>query len=183
MTTVTELDRSPADTPDALAHDRQRIPLSEISSPVLLHGLALWRSLCGGRRYPPRDAVTPRALKGLMRNTTLLRVIDGGRDYKYRIVGDAYVMAHGRSYQGLLWSETAVLSRGYHDRIKPVYDHVVQQGEPLATRGWIERGDDRAGQIYCEYVFLPLGEDGVDHILVFAVYTPCESENWLNGLA
>jgi hypothetical protein len=170
-------------SPDHSANDRQRISLSEIDSPLLQNGIALWRRLCGSRKFPAREDVTPRLLLGLMRNTTLLRVIDGGRDYEYRIVGDAFVQAHGRSYQGKLWSETAALSRGYHDRIKPVYDRVVQLGEPLATRGWIERGAERTEQVYCEYVFLPLGEDAVDHLLIFAVYLPHENMDWLAGLA
>jgi hypothetical protein len=172
MSSTFEIDRSPAGSRDA--SDRQYVALSEVDSPILLSGIALWRGLCGERKFPERNDVTPRALKALLRYTTLLRVIDGGKDYEYRIVGDAYVMAHGVSFQGKLWSETAGVSPGYHARIKPVYDRVVREGEPLATRGWIERGNGSAGQIYCEYVFLPLGseEEGVDHILVFAVYVP-----------
>jgi hypothetical protein len=181
MPTAIEIDRPPAAS--LFANDRQCIALSEINSPILQDGIALWRRLCGGRKYPAREDVTPRLLKGLLRNTTLLRVINGGRDYEYRIVGDAFVQAHGRSYQGMLWSETAALSRGYHDRIKPVYDHVVQAGEPLATRGWIERGDGSSENIYSEYAFLPLGKTAVDHILIFAVYLPHESMDWLAGLA
>jgi hypothetical protein len=148
------------------------IALSEIDDATLLEGLALWRSLCGGRKYPPRSAVTPRILKPLLRNTMLLRVIDGGRDYEYRIVGDAYVMAHGVSFQGKCWSQIENLSPGFHAYVKPIYDKIVRAGEPLATRGWIERGADSTGHVYCEYIYLPLGaSDGsVDHILVFAVY-------------
>jgi hypothetical protein len=181
MPTAVEIDRPPAASP--FANDRQCIALSEINSPILQDGIALWRKLCGAGKYPAREDVTPRLLKGLLRNTSLLRVIEGGRDYEYRIVGDAFVQAHGRSYQGMLWSETATLSRGYHDRIKPVYDHVVQTGEPLATRGWIERGDGSSEKIYSEYVFLPLGKTAVDHILIFAVYLPHENMDWLAGLA
>jgi len=101
-----------------------------------------------------------------------LRVIEGGRDYEYRVVGDAFVMAHGRSFQGKYWSEVERLSPGFYAYIKPIYDHVVRTGEPLATRGWIERGAGSKGHVYCEYVYLPLGsaETGVDYILIFAVY-------------
>jgi hypothetical protein len=148
------------------------IPLSQIDNAILLEGFELWRSLCGEHKYPPRSAVTPRLLKPMLRNTTLLRVINGGEDYEYRIVGDAYVMAHGRSYQGKLWSETGEMSAGVQKFIKPVYDRVVQDGEPVATLGWIERGGSSTGLVYCEYIYLPLGDEaaGVDHILAFAVY-------------
>jgi hypothetical protein len=153
-----------------------RIALNEIDSPVLQQGIAYWRSLCAGRNFPARGDVTPRGLSSLLRNTTLLRVVDGGADYDYRIVGDAYVMAHGMSFQGKLWSETDKLSPGYHAMIKSIYDRVVRKKEPVALRGWIERSRQQCEPIYSEYVFLPLGTDGatVDHILVFAVYAPRE---------
>lgn len=148
----------------------QSIALTDVDSPILLRGLALWECLRNGRKYPQRGDVLPRELKSLLRNTALLRVIDGGKDYEYRIVGDAYVMAHGVSFQGRKWSDTAQFSPGYQAAIKPVYDQVVSTGAPIATRGWIERGSAAGEHVYCEYVFLPLGAEIVDHILVFAVY-------------
>jgi hypothetical protein len=146
------------------------VPISEVDSSVLIDGITLWHSLCGERRYPRRGDVTPRALKTLLRNTLLVRVVEDGKDYEYRIVGDAYVMAHGVSFQSKRWSQIAAQTPGYHAFVKPIYDRVVQEGEPIATRGWIERGGGSTGHIYCEYVFLPLGDEAVDHILVFAVY-------------
>ena len=159
--------------PEKLSH---RIALCEIDSTILLQGIAYWRGLCRERKFPSRADVTPRGLAGLLRYTTLLRVIDGGKDYEYRIVGDAYVMAHGASFQGKRWSETDKITRGYHAMIKSTYDRVVRKGEPVATRGWIERGGRSSELLYSEYLFLPLGEDDktVDYILVFAVYVSRE---------
>ena len=156
------------------------IPIAEIDNAVLLDALQLWKRLRNGRRYPARSAVTPRVLKPILRNTSLVKVIDGGADYEYRIVGDAYVMAHGHSFQGLRWSETASLAKGFKEFVKPIFDRVVQDGEPLATRGWIDRGGLSTGHVYCEYLYLPLGEEatGVDFILTVAVYLRrggCES--------
>jgi hypothetical protein len=160
--------------PEKLSH---RIALGEIDSTILLQGAAYWRGLCRERRFPARRDVTPRGLASLLRYTTLLRVMDGGEDYEYRIVGDAYVLAHGVSFQGKRWSETDKVSPGYHAMIKSTYDRVVRKGEPVAMRGWIERGAKKSELVYCEYLFLPLGDSDktVDHILVFAVYVPRES--------
>ena len=159
------------DVSEELSHP---ITPDEIDNPILLQGAAYWHDLRGYRDFPARSDVTPRGLAGLLRYTTLLRVIDGGKDYEYRIVGDAYVMAHGVSFQGKRWSDTGTISPGYHAMIKHTYDRVVRKGEPLATRGWIERGGRATELIYSEYLFLPLGSDGttVDHLLVFAVYIP-----------
>jgi hypothetical protein len=162
----------------------RRIALAEIDSTILLQGAALWRGLCRERKFPRRTDVTPRGLAGLLRYTTLLRVIDGGRDYEYRIVGDAYVMAHGVSFQGKRWSDTDKLSPGYHAMIKSTYDRVVRKGEPVAMRGWIERGGKKSELVYSEYLLLPLGEDDqtVDHVLVFAVYVPRENSTTLHKM-
>ncbi len=146
------------------------VDLTEVDSSVLIDGITMWQSLSGERKFPQRSDVTPRALRTLLRNTTLVRVIDSGKDYEYRIVGDAYVMAHGVSFQNKCLSQIAGLTPGYYAFVKPIYDRVVQEGDPVAPRGWIERGGGSAGHVYCEYVFLPIGEEAVDHILVFAVY-------------
>ncbi|HEY0282017.1 MAG TPA: PAS domain-containing protein [Rhizomicrobium sp.] len=160
--------------PEKLSH---RIAVSEIDSSILLQGAAYWRGLCRERKFPSRSAVAPRGLAGLLRYTTLLRVIDGGEDYEYRIVGDAYVMAHGTSFQGKRWSDTERVAPGYYKTVKSTYDSVVRTGEPVAMRGWIERGGKNSELVYSEYLFLPLGENDqtVDHILVFAVYLPNEN--------
>lgn len=155
---------------DADSRRCRYVPLSAIDSPILVKALDLWNGLKAKGLRPARTDVTPRLLKPILRNTSLVKVMDGGADYEYRIVGDAFVQAHGRSFQGLRWSETSELSPGFHKFIKPVYDRVVRDGEPLAMRGWIERGGVRESHIYCEYLYLPLGEPAVDHILIAAVY-------------
>jgi hypothetical protein len=148
------------------------IPLPEVDNAILLEGFELWRCLKGEGKFPPRSAVTPRLLKPLLRNTILFRVINGGEDYEYRIVGDAYVVAHGKSYQGKRWSDTGEPSAVFKKFIKPVYDGIVQGGEPVATLGWIERVGNSSGHVYCENIYLPLGDEavGVDHILAFAAF-------------
>jgi hypothetical protein len=147
-----------------------RIPLGDVDNSVLLNAHRIWEGLRDGRRFPPRQAITPRVLKPILRNTTLIKVIEGGSDYEYRIVGDASVMAHGQSFQGLRWSQTEILTPRFPKFIKPYYDSIVREGEPLAMRGWVARSGQAHGYIYCEYLYLPLGEAEVDHILVVAVY-------------
>jgi hypothetical protein len=152
------------------------VPLAEIDNPVLQQGMAYWRGLCGERKFPSRAEVTPRGILGLLRYTKLVRVIDGGRDYECRTAGDAYVMAHGYSFQGKYLSEIKPLVPTYANTVKAVYDRVVKTAAPVAIRGWVARGNHRGEHIYTEGVYLPLGPDGqtVDHVLVFAVFVPRE---------
>jgi hypothetical protein len=165
-----EVDGSFAVCCDANPRPCHCIPLDEVDNVELLRAYQLWEGLKDGRHFPPRQAVTPRVLKPILRNTTLIKVIDGGVDYEYRIVGDAYVLAHGQTFQGLRWSQTQTLAPCFYKFIKPVYDRIVREGEPLAMRGWIERSRASNGFIYCEYLYLPLGETCVDYILAAAVY-------------
>jgi hypothetical protein len=155
---------------DANPRPCHRIALDQVDNPILLNALRIWEGLKNGRRLPVRQDITPRVMKPILRNTTLIKVIEGGADYEYRIVGDASVMAHGQSFQGLRWSHTKTLTPHFPKFIKPVYDRIVEEGEPLAMRGWIDRTGAARGHIYCEYLYLPLGVAEVDHILVVAVY-------------
>lgn len=150
------------------------VPLAELDNPVLLQGLDYWRGLRGARNFPSRTEVTPRGLLGLLRNTKLLRVVDGGKDFQCRIVGDAYVMAHGYSFQGKNLSEDHEIAPGYAAAVTAIYKRVVGTAEPVAFRGWVGRSSRSVEQIYSEGVALPLGADGaiVDHILVFSVFVP-----------
>lgn len=148
------------------------VPLTNLDNATLTEALSVWRGLSGDRCYPARADISPRILKPILRNTTLVRVLDAGSDYEFRIVGDAYVMAHGVSFQGKRWSEISAIAPGFQKTIKPVYDRVVREREALAIRGWIERGNGSNGHVFCEYLCLPLGEckEAVDHILTIGVY-------------
>lgn len=148
------------------------VPLASLDNATLTDAHTVWQALAGDRRYPARADISPRILKPILRNTTLVRVLDGGIDYDFRIVGDAYVMAHGVSFQGKRWSEIAALAPGFQKTIKPIYDRVVREREAVALRGWIERGNGSNGHVFCEYLCLPLGESNevVDHILTIGVY-------------
>jgi hypothetical protein len=148
--------------------------LEDVDHPILVQGIAYWRSLCAGRKYPMRSDVTLRGLASLMHNTLLLRVIDGGRDYEYRFEGDAHVQAQGVSIQGRQWSDVSQNCSSRRQLNKMVYNRVVADAAPLAVHGWMERDSQHWESIYREGVYLPLGPvDGpVEHILGFSVYFP-----------
>jgi len=153
------------------------IALEAVESPILLHGVAYWRKLKGERSYPSRQEMTPRDLAPLLRNVVLIKLIDGGADYEYRIVGDAHVQSHGFSMQGQRVSDVDKFSPGYGPVLKSLYDHAVRRRGLYAFRGWMERGEHHKQYIYSESVFMPLGpdEDTIDHVLNLSVYSPRDS--------
>jgi hypothetical protein len=149
------------------------IALEAVESPILRQGVAYWRRLKGSRSYPSRPEMTPRELAPLLRHVALIRLIDGGADYEYRIVGDAHVQSHGFSMQGQKVSDVDKFSPGYSPVLKGLYDRVVRRRDLYAFRGWMERGEQKKKYIYSESVFMPLGpdEDTIDHVFNLSVYT------------
>jgi hypothetical protein len=145
----------------------------EVEAAAVRTGIAYWRRLRGSRLFPSRIDVLPRDIADLLRHTVLMRVVDGGTDYEYRIVGDAHVVAHGFSIQGRCLSTMDEYAPGYGKVLKTLYDPVVRNRAPFALRGWIARGEEQSEYIHSENVFLPLGPDDetVDHVLNFSVYT------------
>lgn len=167
-----------------------RSPLASLDEPLLCDGLAYWRGLCRGRKFPVRSAVTLSGLAPMMRNAILIRVIGEGEDYEYRFVGDAHIGVHGRSVQGARWSEVSAGNGVPARQRKCFYDEVVQTGAPLAVRGYVARRffdvahPEHRVFFYSRALCLPLGrhETAVDHILTFTVYDK-EMPPRLHGVA
>ncbi len=159
--------------PYSVEHPGTVIGLKEAECPAVRDGIAHWRRIRGSRRFPARSDLSPRDISGILRHTVLLRVLDRGADYEYRIVGDAHTVAHGFSMQGKRLSQMDDYAPGYGTILKTIYDPVVLQRAAFGLRGWISRGEGELEFIHSESVFLPLGpdDDTVDHVLNFSVYT------------
>lgn len=134
--------------------------------------LRYWKGLRGSRRFPARDDVTPRNMAPFLRNIVLIRVVDDGTDYEYRIAGDACVQAFGTNFQGMRLTEIESIDAQYGRATRLAYEHVRAMGAPFALRGWVAPSIASLFS-YHETVFLPLGEsDTVDHLLVASSFTP-----------
>lgn len=131
----------------------------------------IWNGKRGTRRFPSKQAITPRDIKPFLRHATLIGVVNGGRDFEYRIVGDAHVQAFGRNFQGEKTSafhSLAALGEVAHGA-------VASEGKPRLVQYHLKFKD---WPLYRrETLFLPLGEDTVDHILAVGVGVPSQSEN------
>lgn len=161
-----------SENPDAIEGlGGQHVALNDLHHPLNRNGYALWQATAGARRFPARVEFTPRILRDYLRNLALVRVLDGGKDFEFRIVGDAIVSAQGGMMQGHTCSELDVVLPGYGMVLGAVFRRVCETKAPLALRGaYVRRADDMA--ILHESLVLPLGADetAVDHILVLGVY-------------
>lgn len=127
---------------------------------------ALWTNRRGASCFPPRDALTPRDLKEHLGHIAILRVIDGGSDFEYRIVGDVLAQAFGEPLQGKLMSELVGPMAGFQHTSRDLsIRRVVGSGTPslIEFRFVLPDGSDHRREV----LHLPLGDDGkiVDHIL------------------
>jgi hypothetical protein len=157
---------------DATSALGERVPVDTMRDPLLGQALAVWKEQKGSARFPSREAMTPRAMAPFLRNIVLVRVIEGGKEYEFRVVGDAMVQVQGAGFQGLTLSEIDKQLPGYGSALRPIYDELVATGEPRVYRGKVERAPIKRAFAH-ESILLPLGADGatVDHILVVGVYT------------
>jgi hypothetical protein len=150
----------------------ETITLDQLDSSVVRLGANYWRSLRNGRKFPARENLSPRDLAGVLRNMVLVKVLDGGADFEYRIVGDAQVCAYSIPLQGRRFSEVAADAPRFGRVLRGLHTQICQTGEPFAIRGRVGRDVPQANFIYCESAFLPLGasDAAVDHVLVFSTY-------------
>jgi hypothetical protein len=146
-------------------------PESLDSKPVSL-AVRYWMGLCGTRRFPARREIRPREMAAFLRNIVLIRIVDGGRDYEYRIAGDACVQAFGANFCGARLTEIEAADPAFGLATRAAYEHVRTTGQPFALRGWVSPSAPSLFS-YHETAFLPLGDnDTVDHIIAASSFTP-----------
>ena len=152
----------------------RQIALDELENGLTRTAAQYWRMLRGENALPSRNQLAPRDMRAILRNVVLLRVIDGGRDYEYRIVGDMFTWAYGAQFSGKRLSEVEAAAPEHGARMRGMYEHLRATAEPLAIQGWVGSDYPASKFVYYETVLLPLGDDGVtvDHILVTSFYVP-----------
>ena len=145
----------------------ERFSLDAVVSAPTRRGIAIWRLLRASRRFPARGDLKLRGIVDIMPYMSLVAVIDGGRDFENRFVGDAVVRAHDVPINHRRFSDVAKDMPTLMEGLLPLFRKVVETGEPLAYRG--QTGHDMRHVVYTDFegVLLPLGQsdDAIDFIL------------------
>ncbi len=148
------------------------IDIDAVSKPLVQEGLAYWRSLCGSRAFPARDQISPRAIRRLLTNTILIRVLDAGADFEFLVVGDEVTRAYRAPLMHRRLSEIGKDIPNAAGFWGNVYRDIVQNRKPWAVR--FSAGHDGEARFSDgEAILLPLGpsDDVVDHIITFTKRT------------
>jgi hypothetical protein len=149
----------------------ERVQIDSIHDPLLNQAFSVWSELKGEARFPQREAMTPRVMAPFLRNIVLVRVLENGKEYEFRIVGDAIVQVQGESFQGMTLAQIDAKLPGYGATLRPIYGKLVAEGEPRAYRGHVPDAPLKRAFSH-ESLLLPLGADGktVDNILIVGAY-------------
>jgi hypothetical protein len=164
------LEKFPVTAPEKTSVEA--ISLADVESPEVATVVAAWNKWRGLHAMPPRERLSPGDLGRAAKHISLARVVGEGDDYEFRIIGDAHVQAYGTSYQNKSLRDVIAASPRFGKQLKASYDLVRTTGRAYAFRGLIGRDAPDAAFAWFETCYLPLGEDGVDHILNAAVYAP-----------
>lgn len=147
------------------------VALEALESAQVRAGIDYWRSLKGARRFPARDELKPRDMRGLLPNLILVKVLGGGADYEYRIVGEALVRGFNENFTGRTLSSISAGMPKLGLGLRMLYEMTRSGGKPLGYRGWAGRDMTGADFTYHENAVLPFGpdEEFVDHLLIVSV--------------
>jgi hypothetical protein len=134
---------------------------------IVKDALSYWESLCRGRTTPLRSDFDPIDIPNLLPHIMLFDVIDGGQDFRYRVIGGAIRSMFFENYTGrLLSTQPNVEPDG------PLMTHVrqaVQTGRPV--RSPIEYIGPQSNFRKLDEINLPLSDEigQVTHLLVCMV--------------
>ena len=156
--------------PDATRFEA--VPAEELRHQVVRLGIEYWKRLRGSRAFPAREDIKPREIAGALTHIVLAKVIGGGNDFEFKIVGDDV----GRAYRAPLinrrMSEVAVDLPRAGKRWGDLYRQVVDTRMPVGIRGIVGHDAREVNFIESEVVGLPVGPSDavVNYVLTFGYH-------------
>lgn len=130
-----------------------------------------WRALCPPGRLPPKSAVDPIAMKRWLGHLSIVEVIDGGMDYRFRLYGSAVAAAVGFDLTGRSVSEYPGERRG---PMRESYQLAVETRAPCYS-SIIVRSGSTPQLVVWERLLVPLSpspaDDSVGFLIVLAYRT------------
>ena len=128
-----------------------------------------WERLRGSRAMPGRMDIVPWDMKAHLPHVLLADVIDGGEDFRYRLVGSQLHRYFAGNPTGKLMSETlAGFGKETVERTIKTYGTVAARRAPLRIRG--------AGSLFgqgpklFDAMLTPLSDDGAAVNMIFGAF-------------
>ena len=126
---------------------------------------------------PARAEIAPKDIKRSLHMIHIYEVLDGGADFRARLIGTGVFPGLGANQTGKLLSEHP--DPGIRQRFAAALKHVVETCEPVRSLSLRKTGD-LLNDAHTEGLWLPLGdEDRVEHVLAqstLKIITPESSD-------
>ena len=128
-----------------------------------------WASKCRGARLPSREQIRPAEIKAWLPHILLVDVLEGGADFRYRVVGTRIMQDFTTSPTGRRMSDViAPFGAPAVNETLRVYRGVVEGRAPLQMRGsgaWYAQGAKTF-----DAVLAPLSDDGERVNMIFGAF-------------
>lgn len=146
--------------------DRKMIDpdITNLRSPVVRKALQYWHDRRNGRLMPRRSDIDPAELKLVLPHMMIFSVVDGGRDFVYRLVGSRIRDFLSADYTGQRLLEVEATKPA--DTILSNFQACMECRKPVL--GNIPYVGPKSDFVTMEDIVLPLSSDGdtVDQIIV-----------------
>ena len=129
----------------------------QLVSERLVGVLDAWKRMCDGRMAPKREEITPSLLRTALPWIWMIDVIDGGKDFRFRIAGERVIEFMGRRLAGELLSDN--LDNPFFQRMRGILIECTTHKKPIAV-GPIRSNLKGKEFFEMEIVVMPLSEDG-----------------------
>jgi len=126
-----------------------------------------WCLKRGSRAMPGRQDIDPIELKRLLPHLLLTDVIDGGKRFRFRLVGTAIQEAFGRNMTGFHIDE--VMTSPYLEFISALYRDIVEKQKPIYSESTYY--SQHTVGMRAERLMLPLASDGATVDMVVSIQT------------
>lgn len=150
-----------------LAYCVEAMQVDYRSFPILVQALEYWRSRRGERSMPRRADIDPVAIPRLLPYLRITEVVEGGKRFRYRLVGTEVVEKHGWDYTGSYLDE--VLKGDHLAIVASGYRTVIRERRPAFVRS--RYITPRQVEMVSNRVLMPLSEDGVEVNMILAAFT------------
>ncbi|MEI9997142.1 MAG: PAS domain-containing protein [Rhizomicrobium sp.] len=137
--------------------------------PLLAELRGYWQRKRGSRRLPSRRDIQPGEIRSLLPYVILVEPVEGGRDFRYRLVGSRLhdyfpVQPTGQLMSAML----APFGTGTVDATLDAYRAVLAGDEPLRLSGdgaWFAQSPK-----FFEALLTPLSDDGAQADMIFGAF-------------
>ena len=156
--------------------DFKHLPASDLPDPVLQRLYRYWSALKGTRNAPSRAEIDPVDIpRDVLPDLLLTEVLrpDGGRRYRFRLVGSRVTELAGRDPSRQFLDEALPTAFGYRDYIIRLYDTIDDIRQPLySCSSYITFDTSQAPERGTHRLMLPLLDDAgrLTHVLAAQVF-------------